>query len=92
MAQSGGCQQEALGTASDTVADCGLRLTHRTEDLAWPGTQKKRKHVPWTVYAIMCPRLYVPQIVCAPDCMRHRLYVSQTVCAIDYTCPTLYVP
>ena len=33
------------------MADCGLRLTHRTENLAWPGTQKKknklvkRKHI-----------------------------------------------
>ena len=25
------------------MADCGLRLTHRTEDLAWPGIQKKKK-------------------------------------------------
>ena len=25
------------------AVDCGLRLTHRTEDLAWPGTQKKKK-------------------------------------------------
>ena len=43
MDQSGGCPQEALGTGWDTAADCGLRLTHRTEDLAWPGTQKKKK-------------------------------------------------
>ena len=43
MAQSGGCPQEALGTSWDTATDCGLRLTHRTEDLAWPGTQKKKK-------------------------------------------------
>ena len=34
MAQSGGCPQEALGTSLDTAADCGLRLTHQTEDLA----------------------------------------------------------
>ena len=27
----------------DTAADCGLRLTDRTEDLAWPGRQKKKK-------------------------------------------------
>ena len=39
MAQSGGCLQEAL----ETAADCGLRLTHQIEDLAWPGTQKKKK-------------------------------------------------
>ena len=43
MAQSGGGPQEALGTGWDTAADCGLRLTHRTENLAWPGTQKKKK-------------------------------------------------
>ena len=43
MAQSVGCPQEALRTGRDTVADCGLRLTHWTEDLAWPGTQKKKK-------------------------------------------------
>ena len=43
MAQSGGCPQEALGTGWDTAADCGLRLTHQIEDLAWPGTQKKKK-------------------------------------------------
>ena len=43
MAQSGGGPQEALGTDWDTAADCGLRLTHRTENLAWPGTQKKKK-------------------------------------------------
>ena len=42
-AQSGGCPQKALVTCRDTVADCGLRLTHRTEDLAWPGTQKRKK-------------------------------------------------
>ena len=42
MAQSGGCPQEALGTGWDTAADCGLRLTHRTEDLTWLGTQKKK--------------------------------------------------
>ena len=41
MAQSGGCPQEALGTGRDTAADCGLRLIHRIEDLAWPGTQKQ---------------------------------------------------
>ena len=35
MAQSGGCPQEALGTSWDTAADCGLRLAHRTEGLAW---------------------------------------------------------
>ena len=43
MAQSGGCPQEALGSGQDTAADCRLRLTHRTEDIAWPGTQKKKK-------------------------------------------------
>ena len=43
MAQSGGCPQEALGTGGDTAADCGLGLTQQTEDLAWPGTQKKKK-------------------------------------------------
>ena len=42
MVQSGGCPQEALGTGWDTAANCGLRLTHRTEDLAWPETQKKK--------------------------------------------------
>ena len=42
MTQSSGCLQEALGTSWDTAADCGLRLTHRTEDLAWPETQKKK--------------------------------------------------
>ena len=42
-AQSGGGPQEALGTGWDTAADCGLRLTHRTENLAWPGTQKKKR-------------------------------------------------
>ena len=42
MAQSGGGPQEALGIGWDTAADCGLRLTHRTENLAWPGTQKKK--------------------------------------------------
>ena len=25
----------------DTAADCGLGLTDRTEDLAWPGGQEK---------------------------------------------------
>ena len=43
MAQSGGGPQEALGTSWDTVANCGLHLTHRTENLAWPGKQKKKK-------------------------------------------------
>ena len=43
MAQSGGCPQEALGTGWDTAADCGLCPTHQTEDLAWLGTQKKKK-------------------------------------------------
>ena len=40
MAQSGGCPQEALGIGWDTAADRWLHLTLRTEDLAWPGTQK----------------------------------------------------
>ena len=31
---------DVLGTGRDTAADCGLRLTHRTEDLA---SQKKKK-------------------------------------------------
>ena len=44
MAQSDGCPQEALGTGWDTAADCGLCLTHRTEDPAWPGRQKKKKN------------------------------------------------
>ena len=48
MAQSGGCPQEALGTSWDTAADCRLRLTQGTEDLAWPGTQKKKKVLPST--------------------------------------------
>ena len=43
MTKSGGCPQEALGTGWDTAADCRLRLTHWTEDLAWSGTQKKKK-------------------------------------------------
>ena len=43
MAQFGGSPQEALGTGRDTAADFGLRLTHRTENLAWLGTQKKKK-------------------------------------------------
>ena len=43
MAQSGGCPQKALGTGWDTAVDSGLGLTHQTEDLAWPGTQKKKK-------------------------------------------------
>ena len=42
MAQSSGCQQEALGTHGDTAADCRLCLTHQTKNLAWPGTQKKK--------------------------------------------------
>ena len=37
-----GRPQEALGTRWDTAADCGLRLTYQTEDLAWPGTHKKK--------------------------------------------------
>ena len=32
----------------ETLADCGLRLTHRTEDLAWPGRQTKKKTLPKT--------------------------------------------
>ena len=39
MAQS---HREALGTGGDTAADCGLCLPHRTENLAWPGTQTNR--------------------------------------------------
>ena len=31
MAQSGRCPQETLGTGRDTVADCGLCLTHQIE-------------------------------------------------------------
>ena len=42
IAQSGGGLQEALGTGQDTAADCRLCLTHWTEDLARPGTQKKK--------------------------------------------------
>ena len=40
MAQSSGCPQKALGTGWDTAADWGLRLSHRTDDLAWQGMQK----------------------------------------------------
>ena len=40
-AQSNGCPHKALRNSWDTVADCGLCLTHRTESLAWPGMQKK---------------------------------------------------
>ena len=43
MAQSNGCLQEALGTGWDTAANCGLCFTHQTDDLAWTGTQKKKK-------------------------------------------------
>ena len=43
MDRSGGCPQEALETGGDTAADCGLHLTHQTEDLAWPGTHKKKE-------------------------------------------------
>ena len=52
MAQSGGCPQEALGTGWNTAADCGLRLTHWTEDLVWPGIQKKKKFS----HACVCAR------------------------------------
>ena len=43
LAQPGGWPQEALGTGWDTTADYGLAPTHLTEDLAWPGTQEKKK-------------------------------------------------
>ena len=42
IARSDECPQEALETGWDTVADCGLLLTHKTEDAACPGTQKKK--------------------------------------------------
>ena len=35
--------QEALGTGRDTAADCRLCLTDWTEDLAEPGTQRKKE-------------------------------------------------
>ena len=63
MAQSGGCPQEALGTGWDTVADCELRRTHWTEDLAWPGAQKNKNHE-W-IPALICKtksRLEIPII------------------------------
>ena len=37
--------QEALGTGRDTATDCGLCLTHRTENPGWPGPKKKKKAV-----------------------------------------------
>ena len=42
MVQSSGCQEEALGTGGDTLADCGVCLTHQTENLAWPRIRKKK--------------------------------------------------
>ena len=54
MAQFGGCPQQAVGTGWDTAADCGLYLTHQTEDLAWLGTQKKKNPVRRMKSAICC--------------------------------------
>ena len=61
MAQSGGCPQEALGTSLDTAADRGLCPTHRTEDLAWPGTQKKKKSV--TLNLVRCSAMELMKIL-----------------------------
>ena len=58
MAQFGGCPQEALGTSQDTVANCGLRLTHQTENLAWPGTQKKKSPTFWWVGGLQLPQVF----------------------------------
>ena len=57
MVQSSGCTQESLGTTGDTAADCGLRLTHRSEDLAWPGTQKKYED-------LHCGDVNIPDLLC----------------------------
>ena len=43
MAQPSGGPKEALGSCRDTAADCQLHPTHRIENLAWPGAQKKNK-------------------------------------------------
>ena len=58
VAQSGGCLQEALWTSSDTVADCRLCLTHRTEDLAWPGMQKNEKNMEPLSHWIYCQHTF----------------------------------
>ena len=43
IAQSSGCAWKALGSSGGTVTDCVLHPTHWTENLAWPGMQKKMK-------------------------------------------------
>ena len=52
MVQSGGCQQEALGSGWDTAADCGPHLTHRTEDQTWPGTEEEEEEEHRSSYSI----------------------------------------
>ena len=52
MSQSGGRPQETLGTGRDTVADCGFCLIRRTENLAWPRTQKKWHPDGWILIAV----------------------------------------
>ena len=42
MVLSSGCPHKALGTSRGAVARCRLHNTYQTENLAWPGTQKKK--------------------------------------------------
>ena len=43
MAQSSGCPYEAQGDQRGTSGDCGLCPVYQTENLVWPGMQKKKK-------------------------------------------------
>ena len=83
MAQSSGGPQEALGTGWDTVADCGLRLTHRTENLAWPGTQKKKKkrqlYFLRNIYIWLPTPVCLPACTCAPHCLQTHTYMHTYV-------------
>ena len=98
MAQSGDCQQEALGTGGDTATDCGLCITQRTEDPAWPGRQKKKKYISCLIYmtVIFCSvcicmhcktyggACFVVVVVClfSPHCELCALYALQ--CTLSF--------
>ena len=102
MAQFCEWPQEALGTTWDTAADRWLRLTHRTEDLAWWGTQKKKKkNTDDFKYGILVNILWenwrygpVLRLIC------HRLFVycdwvhlqPLSPCGSTHYCPGRSVP
>ena len=44
-----------------------------------------------TLPGLLCPSLFVSQIICVPDHLCPRLFVSQIICVPGYLCPRSFV-